>query len=300
MIIAGYLGARMSSGKWVADIFDHPSLGLDSAVSQPLLKGMLLRGYASATSRIAGRLLKKADIVLCTLVPEALDGYGIPQSRLVPLTNGIDLHAAGEGRGGLQKGHRSRRFRVLYVGFVLRVRGINEILDAADALRQKYPDLEWVLAGKSNAGEQDWLKMEMDRRKLPGTVTFLGELSHGDVLELVQMSDVCLFTFPRTATTDFIYPVKIFEYMAYGKPIVATSLKGVQQILEHGKNGLLVRPGDAKALAAAVEELYLNRELGERLGNAARKNAPKYDWREINRQVVSVLERSAVGHQIHS
>ena len=91
--------------------------------------------------------------------------------------------------------------------------------------------------------------------------------------------DVCAMPFPWT--THFAYyasPMKLFEYMASGTPIVATDLPSTAEIARDGENALLVPPDDAAALGKAIERLTKDRKLAERLARAAFADAPKYSW----------------------
>jgi glycosyltransferase involved in cell wall biosynthesis len=72
--------------------------------------------------------------------------------------------------------------------------------------------------------------------------------------------------------------LKLFEYMAAGRAIVASDLPAIREVLTDGVNGLLVAPGDADALAAAIRRLAADAPLRLRLGAAAGKDASSYTW----------------------
>lgn len=289
-LITGYIGKRLTGKRWVADIYDFPGLSIEVSESVSASKKILQKTYFHAVGMVSRKLLKRADLVLCTLVPEALEKYRIQKHKIVPLTNGVDFRSLPERTVRPMNGGAKVGFRVLYVGFVMRIRGIDAIVEAAALLNRRCPGLEWLLVGKSQLEDEHWLKEQIKHRGLQKNISYLGELPHADVLDLIYGSDTCLFTFPKSAATDYIYPIKIFEYMAYGKAIVATGLKGVRQVLEHAKSALIVEPGDPEALAEAVERLYVDRELGKLLGENARREALKYDWSEINRKLLTALK----------
>jgi glycosyltransferase involved in cell wall biosynthesis len=79
-------------------------------------------------------------------------------------------------------------------------------------------------------------------------------------------------------STRFTSPLKLFEYMAAGRPIVASDLPAITEVLRHEKNALLVAPGDPAALAAAVRRLLNDRALADRLAQAALVDAGEYSW----------------------
>ena len=79
-------------------------------------------------------------------------------------------------------------------------------------------------------------------------------------------------------STQFTSPLKLFEYMAAGRPIVASDLPSIREVLQHEADALLVTPGDPAAMAAAIERLITNPSLSARLAAAALAAAPAYSW----------------------
>jgi glycosyltransferase involved in cell wall biosynthesis len=90
-----------------------------------------------------------------------------------------------------------------------------------------------------------------------------------------------LFAIPLLDSTTarlFTSPLKLFEAMASGRPIVASDLPSIREVLTHEKNALLVPPGDAGALASAIERLLLDRELARALAARAFEDVKAYSW----------------------
>ncbi len=86
-------------------------------------------------------------------------------------------------------------------------------------------------------------------------------------------------------------PLKLFEYMSLGLPIVATDLPSVRDVVRDGGNGLLFPDGDAGALAGAVRRLLERPEERSRIAARAREDAQQYSWRGRARRILSFLER---------
>lgn len=96
------------------------------------------------------------------------------------------------------------------------------------------------------------------------------------------LSDLILLPYqPRMPTVATMSPVKMFEAMAAGRPIIASDLPTLREVLRHEHNALLVPPEDLAAWAQAIERLRSDRALAERLALNARSDAQNYSW--INR-----------------
>lgn len=123
--------------------------------------------------------------------------------------------------------------------------------------------------------------VEALRGILPGDrLHYLGQVPPADVPGCLAAFDVCTMPFPWTE--HFAYyasPVKLFEYMASRRPIVATDLPSTREVVTHEETALLVAPGDPGALAAALKRLAGDPALGVRLAASARELVEgKYTW----------------------
>lgn len=287
-IVAGVLAQRILRVRWVADVFDVPALGLE--IMQGGRKSWI-RWVCSVPrillTEVAYRVLKNADLVLCTLVPDALARCRIPIGKVVALTNGVELRdyplKLASDRNGTDV------FEVLYVGAVLRIRGVNTMLDACGLLLGRLPGLRLWLVGPSPSEELGWLDRRIADLGLKTVVSVTGELAHDEVIRRVHEADICLFPFPKNYATEFIYPVKVLEYIGAGRTVIASDLPGVRRIIEDGRSGILVEPGNPRALADAMYALWKSPELRGSLAANARAAAPKFEWDRINGQMLEAL-----------
>jgi len=110
-------------------------------------------------------------------------------------------------------------------------------------------------------------------------VTFTGLVPPGSVPDHLARATVLVLPNPASAiSTRFTSPLKLFEYMAAHRAIVASDLPSIQEVLKDGEHALLVAPGDPSALAAALRKLAGDRKLGERLAQAAFAESSRYTW----------------------
>jgi glycosyltransferase involved in cell wall biosynthesis len=135
------------------------------------------------------------------------------------------------------------------------------------------------------------LRAQWQRYGLPAE-RFLapGRVEPSQVPLCMAAFDVCAMPFPWTE--HFAYyasPLKLFEYMAAGKPIISSDLPAVTEVVQHGKTALLVQPGDVDALADAIKRLYDDPALRERLGSAAKRESERYSWRVRAERILKAL-----------
>jgi glycogen(starch) synthase len=113
----------------------------------------------------------------------------------------------------------------------------------------------------------------------PERFLLAGQVNPDAVPAYLAAFDICTMPFPWTA--HFAYyasPLKLFEYMAVGGTIISSDLPAVAEVVRDGESALLVPPGDADALAAALRRLYDDPGLRARLGAKARQGAAYYAW----------------------
>jgi glycosyltransferase involved in cell wall biosynthesis len=170
----------------------------------------------------------------------------------------------------------SARPLVAYAGHLYAWKGVDVLLDAI----ARVPEVDaLIVGGHDKEPDLGRVKAVADRLGISGRVTFTGLVPPGDVAGLLSRADVLVLPNPPSAISSrFTSPLKLFEYMAAGRPIVASDLASIREILTSGTDSLLVKPGDAEALAAGVRLVVADRDLGERLGAAAALTAREYTW----------------------
>jgi glycosyltransferase involved in cell wall biosynthesis len=150
------------------------------------------------------------------------------------------------------------------------------------------PGVSVVLVG--DGPERSGLERLAHRLRLTRRVHFLGFVPHDQVAGLLGAADVLAMPsrYEELGTA-------LLEGMQAGLPIVASDTGGIPQVVEHGRTGLLVTPGDPEALAAALTRILHDRALAASLGKAASREAVKYDWTHLARRVLGVYETVAAG-----
>ncbi len=216
-------------------------------------------------SRIDQFILRYADV--CIAVSEGMKqiaiAKGVPADKIVVVHNWVDadqIQASAQTRAVSRNslGLDETDIVLLVPARLSPEKGHEYLIEALDSLVPKYPHLKALFAG---AGfYQEHLAESIRRRKLEEHIRLLGFRS--DIHALMALADwIVLPSFKEGL------PLSLLEAMALSKPIIATSVSGVPEIVHHGVNGLLVPPGDWQALAMAIEEALTNRDIAAKYGN---------------------------------
>jgi glycosyltransferase involved in cell wall biosynthesis len=161
-------------------------------------------------------------------------------------------------------------------------KALDVLVEAAALLAREFPRLRVLIAG--GGPEETRLRSLVRDRDLGGTVSLLGLRS--DVPDVLAALDVVVLSSDREGT-----PLALMEAMGAGKPIVATRVGGVPDLVEDGVHGLLVPPRDPRALADAVARLLRDPRLRSRLGDRAReRQRSEFDIHVVVQRVEALYE----------
>ncbi|MBW4710796.1 glycosyltransferase family 4 protein [Roseobacter sp. YSTF-M11] len=156
---------------------------------------------------------------------------------------------------------RADEIRLVFVGRLAPVKGLRVLLDAMHLLLPDLPQLHLVLVGDG----PDRARLEETATPLGDAVTFTGYLSQDDVARAMQAADI--FVLPSFAEG---VPVVLMEAFASARPVIATQVAGVGELVEEGESGFLVPPGDVETLAARIRSLADDADLRQRMGARGR------------------------------
>jgi glycosyltransferase involved in cell wall biosynthesis len=161
------------------------------------------------------------------------------------------------------------------------LKGHRYLLQAAAQVRRKVPEARFVLVGRGPLEER--VRDEASRLGLDGTVVFAG--FRDDVPRILAALDI--FTLPSVHEG---LSIALLEAMALGLPSVVTDVGGNPEVIHTGKEGLIVPPRDAGALADALASLIADPDARRRLGEAAALRAERFDIRTAVRRMEAVYE----------
>ena len=155
--------------------------------------------------------------------------------------------------------------KLLFVGRLTAIKGLRVLVEALDSLRTTHPDVSLTVIGDGE--DRSWLEAQAKRL---GNVTLLGFQSQSGVAQaLVEADALVLPSFAEGV------PVVLMEAMASARPVIATRVGGVSELVEDGNSGYMVAPGDADDLAKAIAALHDAPETRAKMGQAGREKVHK-------------------------
>jgi glycosyltransferase involved in cell wall biosynthesis len=166
--------------------------------------------------------------------------------------------------------------RVAYVGAVAAQDGVEGLAEVLASLRENAPQLDVQLTVIGDGNARATLEAELQRLLVADAVSITGWVPMESVPELLQDADVCVDPAPATPLNDRSTMMKVAEYLALGKPVVAYDL--VETRTTVGDAALLVAPGDVQAFAHQIERLAEDPELRAVLAARARERVAELTW----------------------
>jgi glycosyltransferase involved in cell wall biosynthesis len=243
-----------------------------------------LRWLAGVLERFVWRSATKV-LAVTGVLQQAVAAAGVPADRIVVVPNGIDPAQF----SGLPVREAGDRPLVLgFVGFVRDWHGLDAVI-AAMAAERGGPDLRLVVVGDGPARAA--LEQQAAALGLAERVTFTGLQPREAIPALVAGFDIAL----QPLVVSYASPLKIFEYMAAGRAIVAPDQPNIREVLHDGETAVLFDPAEAGAMWRAIRRLAGDPALQRRLGEAARAEIARrdYTWRGNAARVVEWASRGA-------
>jgi len=236
---------------------------------------------------IGEHFLRKLDgrIAVSSAARHFVSRYFPGEYQIIP--NGVDVDFYANAKPFPE--YRDGKFNILFVGRLEPRKGAMYLLRAYAALKARHPETRLILC---NYGPQLGELRRFVRRERLADVLFAGRVSDEDKARFYKTADV--FCAPSTGQESF--GIVLLEAMAAGLPIVASDIHGYKKVVQRNVSGLLVEPKDPEAIAEAVERLIREPELRARLGEAASRRAPEYDWKHVTEQLVAFYEEAMRQH----
>lgn len=247
-------------------------------------RGLIDRAGAE---RAAVRAFTAADYLLAVSreVAQYLNKAGAEPGRIHVVPNGVDINRFSPHLfpTPLSLGEN---FVVGFVGTLKPWHGLEGLIEAFARLHQRHHDTELLIVG--DGPQRPAIERQLKTLRCSSRVHLTGAMPPPAVPGLIAAMDVAVA--PYAALDDFYFsPLKVYEYMAAGRPVITSGIGQLAELFVPGVNGLLYPAGDVAALTNAMAQLYAQPALRHRLGQAARETVLRgHTWDQIAARVIAL------------
>ncbi len=239
-------------------------------------------------------VVQQADRIVCVtqgIREQLVARYAVPYDRCVVIPNATDTSAfipldKKQCRASLELPDWD-----YHIGFVGKFQpwiDFETLLQAMRMLQDKNIPVHCTLIG--NGSRYHYVEQLITQLHLTGSVHLTGYVPHGRIVHWIGAFDTCVAPFTHTRNANIgLSPMKIFEYMACGRPVIATNLPGITEVIAESQGGLLYEIGNAESLARQIASLH-DAQKREAMGQRGREYVVKHhSWGNVARQVEEIV-----------
>jgi len=180
-------------------------------------------------------------------------------------------------------------FVLFFMGWLYDFSGLKEVTLDLAKIKKKESNLKVLIVGEGDLYAE--LKKIRQKYNLQDRIILTGWQPYEKIPEFLKISDLCLFPAHDNEVTHNIVPIKIYEYMAAGKPVIATRLPGV--VKEFGNNNGVIYADEPREVVKRTVELIKNGDLAEQ-GLRAKRFVKRYSWDNITQDFEAILEKACL------
>lgn len=266
--------------------------GLASVELKYHYPGVRESGLLTKIRQMELEALELSDAVICPsdVTRQFLTSLGVERRKITVIPNGCspgDFPAS-----PLPPRSDGHIPTLLYIGTLADWQGLEMLIHAMPQIVQQRP-ARLRIVGRGRSRQRKLLAKQIRKLGLEEFVSVEAAVPHHEVGELVASADVCVapLSLNDRNVTQGCCPIKIIEYMACARPIVASNLPVARELLREEVDALLFNPGDPADLAGQVLALLGNPSLAEALAaNAARRAREKFTWHTAQKKLIKVYE----------
>ena len=178
-------------------------------------------------------------------------------------------------------------FNLLYLGDTGIRRGTKELVQAIHIVKDTIPNVKLIIVGKSR--EDEILRHEVDALKLNEYVELTGWQNFETFQSYLKVSKIGFSPLHRNIHHDTTFANKIFQYMSFGLPVVASDSTAQKEVIEEYNCGLIHKAGNVQEIADCIIKLYQDENLIQELGeNGLKGIQEKYNWESTSRELINL------------
>jgi glycosyltransferase involved in cell wall biosynthesis len=249
-------------------------LDIDDPKFKSLSKLSLIRGL----HLVRDRRVKKVVVPTNMIKKKLVRLYDIPEDKIEVIPNGVDLEL-------FKPSKLPEEDVVLYYGTLAPSRSRFLVKAVEETLKLK-KDIKFIIIGNVPV----WLKRYFADRNIIGNITMPGYIEHDSLPQWVAKAKLCIF--PQDVSLGRGSSLKLLEYMALGRPIVATDVDEAWPIREAGAG--IISPLDPKVFAENIIKILEDRELAEKLAERGASYAKRFSWDQIANKYIELIKDASI------
>jgi glycosyltransferase involved in cell wall biosynthesis len=223
---------------------------------------------------------------------ELTNYYRIPESKIRVIHNGVDVNkfkpAADKRKVKAELGFNTDDLAIVSVGRLYARKGLFTLIESMPAVVKRFPTAKFIISGKGQSDEMHKLTAYADKLGVKSNIVFTGYYPDKKLPKLYQAADVFAFS-----TFYEHHPFAVLEALATGLPVVTTTVGGIPETIDNGKNGFLVEPFKPKAFSEKILYLLGHPVFAAEMGAQARKTiVEQYDWRIVVKDAMKVYDEA--------
>ena len=223
---------------------------------------------------------------------ELTNYYKIPASKIRVIHNGVDIQkfkpATDKRKAKMELGFDPDDLAIVSVGRLYARKGLFTLIESMPVVTKRFPNAKFIISGKGQSDEMHKLIAHAEKLGVKDKIVFTGYYPDKKLPKLYQAADVFAFS-----TFYEHHPFAVLEALATGLPVVTTTVGGIPETIDNGKNGFLVEPFNPKQFSDRILYLLEHPVEAEEMGAKARKTVEQQlDWRIVVKDAMKVYDEA--------
>ena len=290
--LCGLAACRAANSRGIPFVYEIRAFWEDAAVDQKKTRQQALR--YRATRRLESYVAQKADAVvgIAGHILEDLKARGVASEKLFHISNGVDAEwfTVLPRDSGLAEKLKLREEPVLgFIGSLYQYEGISWLVRAVAQLRQRGAACQLIILGEGE--DMPAIRTAIRDCAAQDYVFPLGRIPQDQVPRYYSLMDVMVYPRRSIRLTELVTPLKPLEAMAQGKPVLASAVGGIRELVQHEQTGLLFDPENLDDFCRQAKRLIEQKSLREQMAHRAREwTLQEKEWKVVARGYEAVYE----------
>lgn len=186
-----------------------------------------------------------------------------------------------------------KQYDVIYQGGITLARGVLQVVRAIKLAKERIPDIKMIFVGPFDDPKGENMVNEfIEENNLKENIRFIGKVPHNEVESFIRKSKIGVVTLLPLPKYYKNIPIKQFEYMSCGIPVIGSNLPPIEKFINSYNSGIIVNPEKPEEIAQAMVTLLEDDKLRERLGNNGVKAVTEaYNWSNMEKCLFKIYKR---------